>query len=166
MHDLKTEANHCTHSDTIFKAHKYIAQSEPLLPRFSHRFDPGIQMRSYLDWTMATMQLTLIRRYSLLSIFQNLYIIMEYPVLIPLILFGQCLASTLKHWHSPVPGTVGVEEEQFASGWPEFSQELLQCVLIAQVRIRFCSSITQHYYAAANCFSSEAVSLIFGASTT
>lgn len=38
---------------------------------------------------MATMQLTLIIRYSLLSIFQSFYIIMEYPVLISLALFGQ-----------------------------------------------------------------------------
>lgn len=43
-----------------------------LLPNFVHRFDPGIQMKSYLDWMMATMQLTLIRRYSFGSIFQNI----------------------------------------------------------------------------------------------
>lgn len=92
---------------------------------------------------MATMQLTLIRRYSLLSIFQNVCIIMEYPVLISLAVFGHCLASALKHRHVPVPGSVGAEEKQFASGRPEFSQELLQCFLFAQVRIMSCS---KQYY--------------------
>lgn len=107
---------------------------EPLLPWFVRRFDPGIQMRSYLDWMMATMQLTLIRRYSLLSIFQNVCIIVEYPALISLALFGHRLASALKHRHVLVPGSVGAEEKQFASGRPEFSPELLQCFLFTQVR--------------------------------
>lgn len=69
-------------------------------------------------------------------------IIMEYPVLISLAVFGQCLASVLKRWHVPVPGSVGAEEKQFATGWPEFSQELLQCFLFAQVSVMSCSSIT------------------------
>lgn len=120
--------------------------NEPLLPRFVHRFDPGIQMRSYLDWMMATMQLTLIIRYSLLSIFQSFCIIMEYPVLILLALFGHCLGSALKHWHVAVAGSVGAEEKQPASGWPEFSQELLQCFLFAQVRFMPSSSMTSCYY--------------------
>lgn len=120
--------------------------NEPPLPCFVHRFGPGIQMRSYLDWMMATMQLTLIIRYSLLSIFQSFCIIMEYPVLIALALFGYCLASALKLWHVAVAGSVGAEEKQPASGWPEFSQELLQCFLFAQVRSMLCSHITSYYH--------------------
>lgn len=100
------------HSETIFKARKKIQHiqmsavlcslclhpyNEPLLPYFVHRFDPGIQMRSYLDWMMATMQLTLITRYSLLSIFLSFCIIMEYPVLIPLALF---FAVWLRDWNT------------------------------------------------------------------
>lgn len=53
-----------------------------LLPDFVHRFDPGIQMRSYLDWMMATMQLTLIRRYNFGSIFQNICITVDDVFLI------------------------------------------------------------------------------------
>lgn len=95
---------------------------------------------------MATMQLTLISRYGLLSVFQRFCIIMEYPVVISLALFRRCLASALKHSHVAVAGPVGAEEKQSASGRPEFSQELLQCVLFAQVRFMPRSSITSHYH--------------------
>ncbi len=57
----------------------------------------------------------------------------------------RCLASALKHWHVAVAGSVGAEEKQSASGRPEFSQELLQCFLFAQVRFMPCSSVTSYY---------------------
>lgn len=66
--------------------------NEPLLAYFVHRFAPGIQMRSYLDWMMATMQLTLITRYSYLAIFQNFCILVEYPGLTSLSLSGHYLS--------------------------------------------------------------------------
>lgn len=37
-----------------------------------------------------------------------------------------------------VAGSIRDEEKQFASGRPEFSQELLQCFLPAAVRIKSC----------------------------
>lgn len=117
--------------------------SEPLLPCFVHRFDPEIQMKSYLDWMMATMQLTLIIRYSLFSIFQSMT--MEYLVHISLAVFGHCWTSALKHWHVAVAGSVGAEEKQSASSRPEFSQELLQCFLFAQVRFMPYSCFTLYY---------------------
>ena len=118
--------------------------SEPPMTCFVHRFDPEIQMKSYLDWMMATMQLTLIIRYSLVSIFQS--VAMEYLVSISLALFGDCWTSALKHWHVAVAGSVGAEEKQSASSRPEFSQELLQCFLVAQVRFMPCSCFTSYYH--------------------
>lgn len=43
-------------------------------------------------------------------------------------------AAVLKQ-HVAVSGSVGAEELYSASGRPEFSQELLQCLLFAQVRV-------------------------------
>lgn len=57
-----------------------------------------------------------------------------------------CLAFALKHWHIAVAGSVGAEEKQSASGRSEFSQELLQRFLFAQVRFMPCSSITSYYH--------------------
>lgn len=80
-----------------------------------------------------------------LSILQRFCIIMEYPVLISLALCGRRLAFVLKHWHVAVAGSVGAEEKQPASGRPEFSEELLQRFLFAQVRFIPHSSITSRY---------------------
>lgn len=80
----------------------------------------------------ATMQLTLIRRYNLGSLFQNISITVDGVSLIPL---SELHPASLFNLCSAVPGSVGAKKKRFTPSGPEFGQELLQCFLSAQVRI-------------------------------
>lgn len=146
------------HSETVFKASKQITQSHALpdarCPLFSLSWSPQWAFTASLCPQIRSRNPNEIifglndgyyaadfdHKVQPLSIFQSFCIIMEYPVLIWLALFA------LKHWHVAVAGSVGAEEKQSASGRPEFSQELLQCFLFAQVRFIPCSSITSCYH--------------------
>lgn len=152
------------HSETVFKASKQIEQShahpDACCPLFSLSLSPQWASTASLCPQIRSRNPNEIifglndgyyaadfdHKVQPLSIFQRFRIIMEYPVLISLALFGRRLAFALKHWHVAVAGSVGAEEKQSASGRSEFSQELLQRFLFAQVRFIPHSSITSSYH--------------------